>query len=108
MKTLTLPITNGTFLAYDVTVSGTNDSATHNVYVAFTQADSGYVAIQYKVSGSNNWQPMGKVDLTDTEVATFKVSGVITDWRFVVAGASGAGSIEVTDSEKLEDIHPRS
>jgi len=54
MKTLTLPITNGTFLASDVTVSGTNDSTTHNVYVAFTQADSGYVAIQYKVSGSNN------------------------------------------------------
>lgn len=108
MKTLKLPITNGTFLASDVTVSGTNDSTTHNVYVAFTQADSGYVAIQYKVSGSNNWQPMGKVDLTDTEVATFKVSGIITDWRFVVAGASGTGSIEVTDSEKLEDIHPLS
>lgn len=108
MKTLKLPITNGTFSASDVTVSGTNDSTTHNVYVAFTQADSGYVAIQYKVSGSNNWQPMGKVDLTGTEVATFKVSGIITDWRFVVANASGSGSIEVTDSEKLEDIHPLS
>ena len=91
MKTYTLQSVNGTFTGSQATVSGSNDTDKHNIYVAFTQLDSGSLTIQCKQGGSSNWSFVGKVDLTGTEVAKFKLTGQIQDYRFVVAGASAAG-----------------
>ena len=108
MKTMTFAISDGTFLGSETTVSGSNSTDTHNVYIAFSQAESGTLAIQYKLVAETKWRRLGKVDLTGTEVAEFKLTGQVQDYRFVISNASSTGSIEVTDSEKLEDIHPLS
>lgn len=107
MKTLTLSAANGTYLDTDVTVEGTNTSLTHKVYVAFTQITSGKIAIQYKLK-NKPWSPLGNVDLSTTEVAEFEFSGDVDEYRFVISNASGTGTIQITDSETEQDIHPLS
>ena len=46
MKTYTLQAVSGTFTGAQTTASGSNATDKHNIYVAFTQLDSGSLTIQ--------------------------------------------------------------
>lgn len=96
-------LANGTFTegGAGVTQTGTrNDTALHFIYAEFAQAASGTLTIEYKGRGTSNWAFVGRVDLTSSDVAFFKLPEYTVSYRFIVEGASGDGIIQIVDSPR--------
>lgn len=105
-----IPLVDGVYTEGDasITTEGTrNESSSHKIIVALNGAPSdGKLTIQYKRAGSNRWDYVDYTNLSEVEPQKIEISGVSSQFRFIVEGASGTGTAIISDTELGESITP--
>ena len=105
-----IPLVNGSYTEGDsaiVTEGTRNDSSTHKIIVAVNGApQGGKITIQSKSPGRSNWSEVDYTNLSEVSPQTIEYTGDISQYRFIVQGASGSGSVIVSDTEEGEAITP--